>query len=178
MTDARTDGAVPGSVTGQPLTVEAQLEELRAQVQRLQSTFDRRLLEDRDRRRMYDELYRQLEAARAGVTREIVAPLARQILLAVDRLEQHPEPDDFLESLRIELLEILVPHGLIEITVDGEFDPARHESLGFSEREGPSDGIAEVLRTGYMLGDHLLRPAKVTVFAQQLDEHTSGDSSA
>lgn len=45
-----------------------------------------------------------------------------------------------------------------------EFDPTRHEAVGRVESdEIPADHIAEVIQTGYISGDKLLRPARVLV---------------
>lgn len=45
-----------------------------------------------------------------------------------------------------------------------EFDPSRHEAVAEVALEGVTAGtIVEVLQAGYMLGEHVLRPARVKV---------------
>lgn len=42
------------------------------------------------------------------------------------------------------------------------FDPHFHEAIGFTDKPGYDEGsVAEVLQTGFLLGDRLLRTAKV-----------------
>ena len=42
------------------------------------------------------------------------------------------------------------------------FDPHYHEALGFADKPGvPEGAVADVLQTGFMLGDKVLRTAKV-----------------
>jgi len=43
------------------------------------------------------------------------------------------------------------------------FDPNLHEAVGRVESDAPADHIAEVVQTGYISGDKLLRPARVLV---------------
>lgn len=156
--------------------------ELAQEVAGLRDLFQRRLLEDQARQRMYDELYRQLEFARQGLVEEFVAPLAREILLVVDRIDALAGPsagqsgrgetggdaDDAgnLGSVRAELLEILHRRGLREVDASGqEFDPRVHEAVARVPVE-PGDQVGrvvEVRRPGYALADRLLRPAQVGV---------------
>lgn len=142
----------------------AEVRALAEEVARLNDLFTRRLLDDRDKRSLYDELYRQLESARGGVHREAIVPVVRQTLLAVDRLDEHGDSDDFLLTLRTEILEIYRPYGLQEVETDGAFDPAKHESVGVSAEQGPAGHVALVRRPGYWLGPVLLRPAQVLTY--------------
>jgi molecular chaperone GrpE len=44
------------------------------------------------------------------------------------------------------------------------YDALKHEVLGTIEKEGAADGdVADVLQDGYLLGERLLRPAKVRI---------------
>lgn len=46
--------------------------------------------------------------------------------------------------------------------VGGKFDPHYHEAFGFADKPGVEDGaVAEVLQQGFLLGDKVLRTAKV-----------------
>ncbi len=45
-----------------------------------------------------------------------------------------------------------------------KFDPNRHEALSTQPVEGAESGtVVEVLQKGYVLGDQLVRPARVVV---------------
>jgi molecular chaperone GrpE len=181
-----------GQPTGQPFEQPVgrpygspDVAELAQEVAALRDLFQRRLLEDQARQRMYDELYRQLEFARQGLVDQFVAPLAREILLVVDRIDAltgqgaggeaggksggEPGTEDDAENLasvREELLEILHRRGLREVDARGqEFDPRVHEAVARVPVE-PGDQVGrvvEVRRPGYALADRLLRPAQVGV---------------
>ncbi|SDS83383.1 nucleotide exchange factor GrpE [Actinopolymorpha singaporensis] len=163
----------------------AEVAELAQEVAALRDLFQRRLLEDQARQRMYDELYRQLEFARQGLVDQFVAPLAREILLVVDRIdaltgqrggggagpqsgEKSGADDDAgnLGSVREELLEILHRRGLREVDAWGQdFDPRVHEAVARVPVEAADQvgRVVEVRRPGYALADRLLRPAQVGV---------------
>ena len=52
------------------------------------------------------------------------------------------------------------------------FDPHYHEAFGFVHKEGFEDGIvADVLQTGYLLGDKVLRTAKVRLQKTKLEDN-------
>jgi molecular chaperone GrpE len=165
-TDSLPEGTSPA--VGDTGELASRMEELAKEVTRLNDLFTRRLLEDRDKRSLYDELYRQLESSRAGVHREVIAPVLRQTLLAVDRIDERAEPDEFLLTIRTEILEIYRPYGLEEVDTSGAFDPSQHESVGVSAEAGPPGHVADVRRPGYWLGPLLLRPAQVLTFPEAL----------
>ena len=150
---------------------DAAVRRLSEEVAGLRDLFQRRLLEDRARQRMYDELYDQLAFARKGLVDEYLAPMVREILLVVDRVEtaaeQGPAKDRAaLDSVRAELLEVLLRRGLRRVDVLGEpFDPRLHEAVGRSPVSDPAEAgrVVEVRRPGYLLADRLIRPAQVVV---------------
>ncbi|WP_166345584.1 nucleotide exchange factor GrpE [Phytoactinopolyspora limicola] len=144
---------------------EERLDELAREVASLRDLFQRRLFDDRDRRRLYDELYDQLQWARDGLARQVVTPLLQELLLVVDRLGSDPA-DDFVRSIRDELVDVLERRGVVAIEPHGEpFDPAQHEATGTVElADGQPPGVVmAVERPGYVHGDRLLRPARVVV---------------
>jgi len=64
-----------------------------------------------------------------------------------------------------QLKEFLSLQGVREVEAEGKkFDPRVHEAVGEAQ-EGKSGHIVEVVEKGYMLGEKLLRPAKVKVAA-------------
>lgn len=158
--------SAPGHASPETALAIAQLRE---ELARTNDLFRRRLFDDRDKRALYDELYRQLEISRAGTTREAIAPVARRVLLAADRLSRHANGDEFLLSIQAELLEVFEQYGLRRVPSSGLFDPSQHESLGVVPGPVPGDVASEV-RSGYWLGDVLLRPAQVMVTAQAVSE--------
>ena len=61
--------------------------------------------------------------------------------------------------------EILRQNGVVRIEAENAaFDPNLHEAISQVEREGvPSHQVVEIAQAGYMLGDVVLRPARVVV---------------
>ncbi len=116
----------------------------------------------------------EAQAAEAGVARVV-----RSLLGVLDHfdlaLDQRPEEItlqqllDGVKMARGELLKALASHGLqrLQPSIGEEFDPHRHEAV-MREPAGDvvSDHIVSVLQTGYMMGEMVLRPAKVTVAAE------------
>ena len=101
----------------------------------------------------------------------------RSLLPTVDSLEralQSPAHDleEFrrgLDLIRQQLDDALRKLGLRRIPTAGEpFDPQLHEAVGLIETPGNADSpIVQEVQGGYMLGDRLLRPARVLVARDQ-----------
>ena len=70
-----------------------------------------------------------------------------------------------VELTERELLKVLEKHGVTKFTPTGEkFDPNVHQAMYEVEnREQPPGHVAQVIQSGYMLGDRVLRPALVAV---------------
>ena len=119
------------------------------------------------------------ELARAGV--------AQSMVTVVDyfdmALKQNPETATVeqviggVQMIRAELLRVLGTHGVtaVEPGRGTAFDPNRHEALEHSVVEGVEPGtIAECRSPGYMLGDRMIRPAKVVVASASADGEGEG----
>jgi molecular chaperone GrpE len=66
-----------------------------------------------------------------------------------------------------ELADALSREGLAEIETNGRFDPHVHEALLSQPSEAEEGSIIEVVQKGYVLGDRVVRPARVVVAAPQ-----------
>jgi molecular chaperone GrpE len=131
-------------------------------------------MEDRLRRALADlDNYRKRTAReverRVAESREA---LLREWLEAVDSVERAlrmQEPGNPLfEGLRsvLEQMEaILARNGVQRIGTAGEhFDPERHEAISVQENDEVDDRtVLETARSGFALGDRVLRPAQVVV---------------
>jgi molecular chaperone GrpE len=63
---------------------------------------------------------------------------------------------------------MLEREGLQEVAPDGEpFDPHRHEALLSQPSDAPEGTVLQVVQKGFVLGDRVLRPARVVVAAAQ-----------
>jgi len=138
---------------------------LKEEVAQLRDLFQRRLLEDKAKTRLYEELYEQLAMARGGLTEQLLGPLFCELLLVVDRVTRLAGGgDDVLRSVSNELLEIMERRGVRPVPSSGTFDPAIHEAVRSEPVVEQLPGtILAVVRPGYLLGDQLLRAERVVV---------------
>ena len=128
----------------------------------LQELFRRRLLDDREKRILLDDLHDRARRAEEGVALEYLLPLIYRLTLIVDRLDAYQGDDRaFAASLRAELLQALHQHGVESLEPTGPVDPAWHETISITG-EPPGELIAtQVVQRGFRYGSRLLRPARV-----------------
>jgi molecular chaperone GrpE len=165
------DGPVPGTVPGtgpdgQMAEEDGRIAELERErneyldaLQRLKAEFDN------FRRRTADE--RAAQAARAGeaLVKELL-PVLDDLERALVAAEEHEEArlEDGVRLVHRALADVLTRAGLAEIETDGAFDPHVHEAMLAQPVDGAESGsVAQVLQKGYLLGDRVLRPARVVV---------------
>ena len=100
--------------------------------------------------------------------------VALEVIEAVDNLERALEAagegGDLAAGVEMVvggLRETLARNGVEVVEPKGErFDPTRHEALSAQPVDGTESGtVVEVLQKGYVLGDQLVRPARVVVSA-------------
>lgn len=82
------------------------------------------------------------------------------------------DADDCTEGLR-KILEsfdnVLKNHQIEKIDLDmDKFDPTLAEAVGFKDGDKDNNGkIAEVVEVGFMMGDEVVKPAKVLIFKSE-----------
>ncbi|MFJ6799106.1 nucleotide exchange factor GrpE [Streptomyces sp. NPDC091268] len=134
--------------------LENQLAERTADLQRLKAE--------------YDNYRKRVQRDRLAVREIAVANVLEGLLPVVDAIDQarrsgHMEPG--LRAVADVLETQLASLGLEEVGTPGEpFDPTRHEAISYHRSEHVDQPTCTtVLRPGYRVGHHLLRPAQVTV---------------
>jgi molecular chaperone GrpE len=92
-------------------------------------------------------------------------PILDDLGRALEAAEQHEEAalEDGVRLVHKQLVDVLAKEGLTEIDTDGVFDPHVHEALLAQPSDAEAGTVLEVLQKGYRLGDHVLRPARVTI---------------
>jgi molecular chaperone GrpE len=88
--------------------------------------------------------------------------------LAIKNMPDHVKSDAWINGIMLiyqKLGNLLNNEGMQPIpTENGTFDPAFHEAISSEEVEGFESGkIIEVVQKGYMIGDRVIRPARVRV---------------
>lgn len=102
--------------------------------------------------------------------------LLEKVLEVIDNLDRAMgymdtmDRDGLQSSLRMvhwQLNEVIKAEGLTPVpTVGEEFDPRVHEAIeSVSSAEHPEGHVVEEVRKGYMIGNDMLRPARVKVSA-------------
>ncbi|MGD0242339.1 MAG: nucleotide exchange factor GrpE, partial [Streptosporangiaceae bacterium] len=154
---------VPEMVTAQAVKggpqaadLAAQLAERTADVQRLQAE--------------YANYRKRVDRDRAAVREQAVVTTLTgllPVLDAIDQAREHGELSGGFKSVADSLQAALGRLGLVTYGEKGEpFDPKIHEALTSSySTDVTEDTCVEILQPGYMVGDRILRPARVAVAA-------------
>jgi molecular chaperone GrpE len=115
---------------------------------------------------------RRIETEKAGTYQLAVGSIIKRYLPVLDDMERAIEarPTDLAWADGIELIcrklqSILEAEGIKKIDAMGKkFDPNFHEAISQEPADGVESGtVLGVIRNGYMLGDHVIRPAMVRV---------------
>lgn len=83
---------------------------------------------------------------------------------------------DGVEATDRQLLQTLERYGVKAVdTSDGKFDPNLHQAIAEVPGNGkPGGTIVDVVQSGYMIGERLLRPAMVTVAKKDVPAQPAG----
>lgn len=113
----------------------------------------------------------RVERDRAANRDAVIVEVIRSLLPALDDLARAEAHGDLVEGAPLTLVAQKLrasfeKYGLAQVGEKGEpFDPAFHEAVvQLPNPEVAVNTIADVLEPGYILGDRLVRPAKVAVF--------------
>lgn len=115
------------------------------------------------------------EARRQGLTAVLhsIIPIVDHFDLALAHTNAEPAAQGVIAGVRVireELLKALGQHGvsLINPAPGDELDPNRHQALMTQPAGNVAPGrIAFTMQIGYLLGERVIRPAKVAVTPQQ-----------
>lgn len=112
----------------------------------------------------YQNLEKRTKNERALYARLAAVPLMAKMLPLLDDLERangHLK-DKGLEMVIKQFKTVLKEEGLTEIDPNGQmFDPNRMECV--EKNDGEENKVLAVVLKGYMMGDAVIRPAKVIV---------------
>jgi molecular chaperone GrpE len=169
------DGASPDKLMIEALSSElqsikgeyeerlAEYEELKDQNMRLQAEFEN------FRRRSLKERQEAFQYGHQDIIKDLLTTIDN-----LDRASEHAEGSGagdlqaLLEGVALvsrELLGVFGKYGVSTIEAQNRpFDPALHEAMGqLEDTSVPPNTVVQVLQTGYMLRDRMLRPSLVMV---------------
>jgi molecular chaperone GrpE len=146
-------------------SVDAPERDLAAELEKLDDRYKRALADlDNYRKRSAREVERRVAESTESLLREWLDALdsvERALLMA----ETGSPLALGLQAVLDQMEAILERQGVTRVGAAGEpFDPERHEAIAVVAAEGvPDRTVVEVARSGYALGDRILRPAQVVV---------------
>lgn len=155
---------------------EVEIEKLKAKIKELEdkqradseSYLAARADLDNIRKRLFEQSKEDRKYASQGLVSDLISPV--DMLVKVINGTQNPTPEvqNFLFGFKMiseQLLQALQNDGLKEIKALGEeFDSKYMQAMSKEKKDGVEPNkVIEVLQTGYMYKDHLLRPAMVKV---------------
>ena len=113
----------------------------------------------------------RVERDRAANREAVIAEVLRSLLPAIDDLARAEAHGDLVDGAPMTIVAqklrgAFEKYGLTQVGEKGQpFDPAFHEAVvQLPNPEVTVNTIADVIEPGYVLGDRLVRPAKVAVF--------------
>lgn len=117
----------------------------------------------------------RVERDRQANREAIIVEVIRSLLPAVDDLDRADQHGDLagtpLELVAQKIRQSFERYGMAPVgEVGEEFDPAKHEAMvRLPNPDVTVDTVADVIEVGYLLGEKLVRPAKVAVHSPQTD---------
>jgi molecular chaperone GrpE len=149
-----------------PPTDQAQpeIEELAAELERIEDRYKRALADlDNYRKRAAREMETRVTAAQEAIIGDwlnVVDSLERAV-----QMEANGPCRDGLAAVLEQVNSVLAQEGVHRISAPGErFDPQRHAAIAVEDSaEAPDQTILAVQRSGFALGDRVIRPAQVVV---------------
>ena len=120
----------------------------------------------------FDNFKRRTEKEKADIASFVKADVVKALLPVADNIERAGQSDrdsaDYVKGLEMiikQLTDSLDRLGLKKIEAEGaEFDPNFHEAVMHVEDDSVAENtVVQVLQTGYMIGDTVIRPAMVKV---------------
>jgi molecular chaperone GrpE len=110
------------------------------------------------KKRMTKEQSYWMQRAQANILQDVLP-----IVDNFDRAMEHIKDNEGMAMIHTSLHDFLKNAGVQEVSYT-HFDPIYHEALMHVESEDYTSGqIVQVLEKGYQVGEHVLRPAKVSV---------------
>jgi molecular chaperone GrpE len=159
-----TDGAYP-DITTEEDELEDDLVEMVDIAEKIAKERDEYLDLARRVQAEFENYKRRVDQQRAEQRERAAESLVSELLPVLDAGEAAlAQGHDDVAPIHAQLLQALEKQGLSAVVdADVEFDPNIHEAVLHEEGEGDTAVVAEVLRTGYLWNQRVLRPAMVKV---------------
>ena len=141
---------------------EEKIKELIHDLQRLQAEF-----ENYKKRVQRDQALFAQYACEGMIVK--LLPILDHFELAIKQKRQDDDFSKGIELIYAQFIDILEKEGVKKIDAQGKYNPHFHEPLLQEQSEKEKSTILEILQSGYMLGEKVIRPAKVKISAGKKD---------
>ena len=165
MTEENVESVEQGVAEPQPAVdpVEAlarERDEYLDALQRLKAEFDNY------RKRVARDQQELAARAHERLMGELV-PVLDDLERALEAASEHQEAklEEGVRLVHRSLADLLAREGLAEVPTNGRFDPHSQEALLAQPSEAEEGTVIQVLQKGYLLGERVLRPARVVISA-------------
>ena len=185
--------SVHGEGSHAPAGIESDLDSLRAQIAEkdkeiaeLKDKYLRTLADSENgRKRIRQQSEESIRIQREAILRDllpIIDNLERALAAARDGNDARTIVDGVEMTVRA-LIDFLRAHGVTPLQSVGQaFDPNRHEAVDHvASQVHPPNTVVDEFHRGYLIGDRVLRPARVSVAKQSVtdsEKRNGGESDA
>ncbi|MDO5751032.1 MAG: nucleotide exchange factor GrpE [Rothia sp. (in: high G+C Gram-positive bacteria)] len=140
-------------------------EKVLSELNDLCTRFSHKIAEDRAKNQLIVSLQQSLKERDEQARGEAYRGMFREVLVALDRLMDQEPSEQLNASVREEILDIFALRGLERIETTGAFDASVHEIAAVvpATDANPAGSIVHEEKEGFMLGERVLRPARVVV---------------
>lgn len=166
---------------------QAEYDKLLNQIQELEGMKERLVRSAAD----YENAKKRLTRERDEFVKFSQESILRNLLPVLDNLERafaHAGTDTSpafknlatgIEMVIKQFTEVLKGQGLTRVeSVGKQFDPHKHEAIGYVKEKGRDHEVLDEIEAGYFLGEKLLRAAKVRVRVNEEPSESSQESSS
>jgi molecular chaperone GrpE len=169
VTDDRANAQAEPTLEDQVTALEAERDEHLNDLKRVAAEFENY------RTRVARDQESLVARAHERLVKELL-PVLDDLERALAAAEEHEEAklEEGVRLVHRELAAALQREGLAEIDTDGQFDPHVHEALLSQPSDAEEGSVIEVVQKGYMLGDRVVRPARVVVAAPKPEDDGVG----
>jgi len=121
---------------------------------------------DNYKKRAHREREEYVALANERLVKDLL-PILDDLERALAAVGEHEEAtvEDGVRLVYRSLASLLERNGVKEIETSGKFDPHVHEALLSQPSEAEEGSVIDVVQQGYVIGDRVVRPARVVIAA-------------
>ena len=159
---------------------EEEIESLKAEVNHWKNEYYRAYADMQNLRKTLEKDHHEAIRYRAEGFIENLLPILDSFHMVLSNSPDNPEIKNYVTGFSFvyrNLVSVLEEEGVKEIApkLDEQFDPKFMEAVETIESEEDENKVKKVYANGYMLHDHLIRPARVLVSKKKSQESSKKD---